>query len=238
MLIVSFKELGTKVLGNLAESTLELTTQTGDETIINHPLVVEVKNNYVQYEAVIIKNTYSGMGENIAAADVLRSNIDTSVKKIITGFATFNDIPTGEDARQLLNIYAETGSTYHKSYADKTVILSKRIEKLALPENKARIARLGFSTQVTQLEEAQNAFSKLYIDQAQANSSLRQQSSATGIRKYMEEALRNYFGLVNAMRNVAPWDNLYAALSEVVKSAKSSSRSTKDDKGSQKETGE
>jgi hypothetical protein len=237
MLRISFNELGTKVLGNLAESTLELTTQTGDQTIINHPLVVEVKNNFVQYDAVIIKNTFSGMGENLATTDLLRSNIDASIKKIITGFAAFKGLPTGEDAQQLLNIYTETGSTYQKSYADKTVILNKRIEKLALPENKARISRLGFTTQVTQLEDAQTAFSKLNIDQAQANSVLRQQSSATATREYMEEALRNYYGLVNAMRNVAPWDKLYAALAEVVKSAKLSSRPNKDDKNPQGEAG-
>jgi hypothetical protein len=224
MLRLTFNQLSTKVLGNLAERTIELSTQTGNETITNHPLALEVKNNYEQYNAVVIKRTFSGMGTDIVAADLHRNNCDASLKKILTGFAAFEGMPQSEDAQQLLLIYAETGNIRDKSYADESVILNKRIEKLALPENKARIARLGLTLQVSKLEEAQAAFNTLFLHQAQANATLRQQTSASATRQYLENALRNYFGLITAMRNVAPYDALYTALAEVVKAARMSKR--------------
>ena len=230
MLRLSFNQLSTKVLGNLAERTIELSNQTGNETIINHPLVVEVKNKYGQYNAVVIKKTFSGLGTDIVAFDLLRDNYDNGLKKIITGFAAFGGMPQSNDAQQLLDIYDETGNIRDKSYADESVILNKRIEKLNLPENKERIARLGITPQVTKYEESQVAFNTLFLNQAQANATLRQQTSASATRQYLEIALRDYFGLITAMRNLAPYDTLYTALGEVVKAARLSKRPTGEEK--------
>jgi len=237
MLRLSFNQLSTKVLGNLAERSIDLTDQTGNETIMNHPLALDVKNNFQQYDAVVIKRTFSGMGTDLVVADLLRENCDASLNKIISGFAAFKGMSQSDDAQQLLEIYSETGNIRDKSYADESVILNKRIEKLALPENKARIARLGLTLQVTKLEESQVAFNTLFLNQAQANSSLRMQASATSTRQYLEDSLRNYYGLITAMRNIAPWDTLYASIGEVVKAARQSKRPDGKEETSVVETG-
>ena len=59
---------------------------------------------------------------------------------------------------------------------------------------------------------------------------LRQQTSASATRQYLEIALRDYFGLITAMRNLAPYDTLYTALGEVVKAARLSKRPASEEK--------
>jgi len=211
-------------VGNLGERTIELSNQTGNEAIINHPLFLEVKSKFQEYDTVVIKRTFSGMGTNVITADLYRGRIDNSIHKIISGMAAIKGLDQSEDAQHLLDIYAETGDIRGKSYADESVIHKKRIEKFNLPENKERIARLGLTQQVNLYVETVTGFDALFLDQAQANSSLRQLSTATATRQYLEEALRNYFGFVTAMRHIAPYDALYASLSEVVKAARLSKR--------------
>ncbi len=224
MLKISFKKLSTKVLDNLGSRTLELVNQTADQQLITHPLTLALNTRYNEYNAVIIKKTFSGMGISIEEADLERDRLYMALKNLISGFAAFNGTPVSNAAQSLQAIFDEFGSIRGKNYAEESVIIDKLISRLSQPEVHAAIALLGITAQVSQLTQAQTTFTSLFLSQAEANSALRMQASATSIRKELEDALRNEYGFVTAMRNVAPWDALYASLSEVVKAARQSKR--------------
>ena len=224
MLTIAYRDLSTKVLGNLADRTIELASQTANADITNHPLFAELKNRSQEYNAIVIKKTFSGMGLTIEEADLKRDNCDLSFKRILHGMAAFQNTPQAEAAASLLKIYEETGNVYHKNYAEESVILDRRIERLSQPDNTARIAQLNLTGQFTALRDAQTEFNRLYIAQAQANSALRQQNAASSIRQYLEDALRNFYGWINVLRGITPYDTLCTDIAEVIKAAKLSAR--------------
>jgi len=224
MLTLTYRDLSTKVLGNLADRTIELTNQPAYDTAINNPLIAELKNRSEEYNAVVIKKTFSGMGITIEEANLQRSSCDASFKRILAGLAGFKGTPQTDAASQLLHIYEETGSILNKNYAEESVILDRRLAKLQEPANSALILQLNLTSQFEALLTAQTEFNHLFLTQAEANSALRQQRSATSIRQQLEDALRNLYGWINAQRNISPYDKLYSDLSEVIKAAKQSSR--------------
>lgn len=224
MLTLTYRDLSTKVLGNLADRTIELINQSAVDTVINNPLTAELKTRSEEYNTVVIKKTFSGMGVTIEEADLQRDNCDASLKRILAGLAGFKGTPQTDAANQLLSIYEETGSVYTKNYAEESVILDHRLSKLQEPANSALVIQLNLSPQVEAMLTAQTEFNRLYLTQAEANSALRQQHSASSIRKQLEDALRNLYGWINAQRNISPYDKLYADITEMIKAAKQSSR--------------
>lgn len=224
MLTLTYRDLSTKVLGNLADRTIELINQSAVDTAINNPLTAELKTRSEEYNAVVIKKTYSGMGMTIEEADLQRDNCDASLKRILAGLAGFKGTPQAEAAQRLLNIYEETGSVSNKNYAEESVILDRRLAKLQESANSALITQLNLTSQFETLLAAQTEFNSLFLTQAETNSTLRQQRSATSIRQHLEDALRNLYGWINAQRNISPYNKLYTDVAEIIKAAKQSSR--------------
>ena len=62
MLTLTYRDLSTKVLGNLADRTIELTNQPANDTAINNPLTSELKNRSEEYNAVVIKKNIQRHG--------------------------------------------------------------------------------------------------------------------------------------------------------------------------------
>ncbi len=58
------------------------------------------------------------------------------------------------------------------------------------------------------------------MERVDIDSSLRQTDSASVARVEMENNVKDWLGVVTAMRKVDGWEDLYADLNEVVKSAK------------------
>ena len=224
MLTLTYRDLSTKVLGILADRTMELINQSAIDTAITNPLTAELKNRSEEYNTVVIKKTFSGMGITIEEADLQRDNCDASLKRILAGLAGFKGTPQTDAALQLLRIYEETGSVYNKNYAEESVILDRRLSKLQEPVNSSLVTQLHLTAQVEALLTAQTEFSRLFLTQAETNSALRQQHSASSIRQHLEDALRNLYGWINAQRNISPYDKLYTDMAEIIKAAKQSSR--------------
>lgn len=62
MLTLTYRDLSTKVLGNLADRTMELINQSAVDTAINNPLTVELKSRSEEYNAVVIKKNIQRHG--------------------------------------------------------------------------------------------------------------------------------------------------------------------------------
>ena len=65
-------------------------------------------------------------------------------------------------------------------------------------------------------------FETLFAEQAEANADLRNMTSASAIRRNLEQTLRSYLNLITAMKEVPGWELLYADINELVKAASNS----------------
>ena len=105
--------------------------------------------------------------------------------------------------------------------------MKKLIEELEKPETLTKLSTLNLETIFNQLKTAQTDFETIYAEQAEANADLRQLPSASAIRKNLEAALKNYLNLLTAMKNVENWKLIYADINEIVKAAKNSTLTVK-----------
>jgi hypothetical protein len=220
MLHVKLTSLATKKLDNLAAQTVALSEQNANPEIANHPLLLAVKSAYAPYHQNIVKPTYSGMGPDLAAADLQRDNCHSGLRRLLRGYLSFGDTDRGQAAKQLLALFDETGSITRLSYAEENTVLEKLIEKLGQPEAQQPIDLLGVRPEVDRLVEAQARFSELYLRQIDANSQLRQEASASALRRELSYALRNYYGYVSAMSGLEGWKDIYADLKELIAKSK------------------
>jgi hypothetical protein len=220
MLQIGLASLSTKKLDNLAEETLALSAQNEMKEIVTHPLFLSLKSSQELYNANVIKPTYSGMGSELAAADLLRDSYHAGLYRLLRGFATFKDTEKGQAAKKLLACFDETGSITRLSYTEETVVMEKLLDKLSTDSNKTLLNVLGIAAEVNLLSESQTDFDRLFLTQIDANSQLRQQPSATSLRSELEVALRNYFGYISAMHGIPPWNDLYTDMKELIKKYK------------------
>ncbi len=108
------------------------------------------------------------------------------------------------------------------SYSSQTAQIKKLIEELEKPDNNKKINDLKLQTAFDEMKDKQIAFEQIFAEQAGANADLRQQKSASGIRKDLEEALKSFLGLITAMKDLTDWKLFYAEVNELVKAAKNS----------------
>lgn len=217
MLSISYSKLTTKKLDYLGEQTIILSEQNNHSEVTSNVLFQQVKTVHADYRVVVMKQTYSGMGAEVAAEDLTRDSFDLGLRKIINGYAAFTGSYKQEYALLLQKIFDQAGSITQLSYAEESIVIGKILEKLSVSDAKNAISALGIDEEVGMLQESQNRFNSLYTEQVDANSDLRQQSSATKMRKQLEDALRAYYGLVSAMSNVEPWKDIYSDLNELLK---------------------
>lgn len=220
MIKVPFSRLSTTNLGTLGTRTVEYSERTANESVTTSPLLAELKAKSEEYNSVVLKKGYSGMGTSVIEADLTRDRVYQNVKRILQGFAGFPETNRGKAALALLKAFDDAGSIHGLSYADETAVLNKIMTALQTDENKANVTVLAMEEEFRQLEESQNNFNQIFFDQVDANAELRKQSSASAIRNELENVLRDYFAYVSAMRRIEPWDDLYQALKELAKAAR------------------
>ena len=216
MLRVYYTRLSTKQLDYLAEQTIVLGEMNANPAVVQNPLFELVKVKHTTYRGVVIRQTYSGKGVDLKDSDTTRDKGHTALDRIVDGFAAF---PTAKQAAALVlqGYFDETGNISSLSYADESVVLEKLIEKLNSAEGQAAIATLGIADEVAMFVQYQADFNRIYIEQIDANSDLRSQKTASGMRRELEDALRNYYGIVSAMSGIDPWNDIYMDLKELLK---------------------
>jgi hypothetical protein len=172
--------------------------------------------------AVLNKETYSGMGQEIADLDRQRDSYFSGFHEVIKGMSRFSVTPYN-NAAKLLPLFEKEQKRRtmgQKTYAQETAAMDRLHEDLNTDENNALMDSLGLISMESRLHDANQHFKLLYPKAIDANAALLQQSSASKKRKPLEEALRDFYTLVEAMKKIAPWTDLHADLSELVKRTK------------------
>ena len=219
---VNLRKLSTKELAALCQRTITVSDETAFAVVTDNPLLLVVKTIYNDYDAVYIKKTYSGKSELLFKYDLNRNNYLGGIKSILRGHSKLTTSPYYQEATDLYEIFKRYGIGIDKlKYAEETAQLKKLIDELELPQNKAKIETMLLSEMVTQFKAAQTEFEEFFNEMAGENSELRMQESASSMRDRLEDALRNYFNVIKAMKNVPGWKELYAKLDEVIKSVNS-----------------
>ena len=228
---IKFSNLTTKVLATLVERTINSSKKGQYKVVENHELLLEIEKEYALYEKVYAKLTYSGKGQSIAEADAKRDKLFAGIKTFLKGYEKLPSLPGHAEAMALFEIFKTYGLDLDKlNYAAETAQMNRLLADLEKPENAAKLKTLNLADYTAQLKQAQTDFEEMYAEQAEANADLRQLPSATAIRKSLETALRNYYNLLTAMKNVEGWQLLYADINEIVKSAANSSLAKPEDR--------
>lgn len=231
MLRINYGRLSTKVLGNLSNRVIAVSSVYAATLLKDNPLLEVLKTNNDHYQQVLVKNIYSGLGDPVAQADLVRDRLYRAFRRMLQGLTVFSDTARGQAARALLTIFEESGDVNNLSYADQNIVMQTLLKRMDRPENTAHLNILGLLDEYTALKNAQMAFEKISAEQTDANSALRQQASASGIRRNLERSLRDLFSLVSAMENVPEWKDLYHDLNELIKEARQSNRTLKKEGG-------
>lgn len=215
---ITFNEIRNKELGALAHRIIKASKE-GEYTVVeNQPLLLEVEKKYAHYYKSYNKPAYSGKGKEVAKADTTRDQVFRKIRAFLKASKEEIITPKYAEAGALYEVFQSTGiGSNMLNYAEKTAVMRKLIEELEQPKNVEKIASLQLTQAFEELKIAQTRFEKLYAEQAEANAKLRATPNATTIRSELEQALRNYFNLLNAMKDQPDWEMIYAEINEVIK---------------------
>jgi len=220
---ITLRKLSTKDLATLAQRTIN-TSESGNYPVIaGHPLLAELKLKYADYDAVYTKMTFSGKGNDVANSDNERDLAFTTLKTFLNSYRKMLTLSGYQSAEDLYQIFRQFGLNLDRmSYSSQTAQMKKLIEELEKPENRQNLTALSLTTAFDEMKDRQMAFETIFAEQAGANADLRNQKSASGIRKDLEKTLKSFFGLLTAMKDVTDWKLFYNDVNELVKAAKNS----------------
>lgn len=220
---ITLSKLSTKDLATLAQRTINVSDSGTYAVITAHPLLAELKLKYADYDAVYAKQIYSGKGKDVANADKERDTSFSNLKGFLNGYRKLSSVANQQSAEDLYQVFKLFGlELYKMSYSSQTAQMKKLIEELEKPDNNKKINDLKLQTAFDEMKDKQIVFEQIFAEQAGANADLRQQKSASGIRKDLEETLKSFLGLVTAMKDLTDWKLFYAEVNELVKAAKNS----------------
>ena len=217
-------EMTTETLAELTKRILTISKKEEYAMTHNHALVSKIEATASNYLAVFDKQKYSGLGKQVADADLLRDKLFMALRDIITSFSKMQGFNKQQEAHDLKLIFNKHGNGLHQlSYGDQSSHLDKLIEEFDSEDNQTKLAALNLTECYVLLKNAQKSFSDLYHKQVQANAELRKKLSASSLIKELTKDLRNYSNYVDAMGNVdEKWKALSYELNEVMKAAKNS----------------
>ncbi|MBO6183871.1 MAG: hypothetical protein J6O88_04140 [Chryseobacterium sp.] len=225
---ISLQRVSTKDLATLTERTLTVSTSGKYPVLTNHPLMNELTNHYTDYDAVYTKKTFSGKGKDVAAADHDRDVAFSCIKAFLNGYRQVSSVPNFQDAEDLYQVFVQFGLDLDRmSYSSQTAQMKKLIEALELPANTQKISNLSLSVAFAEMKTKHEYFEDIFEEQTEANAGLRQMQSASTIRRGLEKTLKSFYSMLTALKDVPDWKDVYAEVYELVKSAKNSTVSRK-----------
>ncbi|SIT97278.1 hypothetical protein SAMN05660493_01991 [Epilithonimonas bovis DSM 19482] len=228
---ISLVRLSTKNLATVAQRIIS-NIQSGKYPVIsNHPLTETLQTSYNEYDLVYTKQIYSGKGQDVAHADHERDVAYTNLKAFLNGYRKLQTAPNYQAAEDLYNVFKTYGLNLDRlSYSSQTAQMKKLIEELETPKKQQSISLLSLNPAFTEMKTKHEDFEAIFADQADANADLRNQSSASAIRKDLEKNLKAYLNLLTVMKEVPGWELLYTDTNELVKAAKNSDVKRKEEK--------
>lgn len=215
---INFRKIRNKELAALADRVIKASKEGKYTVTENHALLLELEKQYAYYYKSYSKPTYSGKGEEVFKADATRDQIFRKVRAFLRGYKDMTIMPNYAEAGVLYGVFQATGLGDNTlNYAEQSALMKKLLEELAKNDNKEKIVSLKLTEAIEELKTAQQHFETLYAEQAEANAQLRALPTASAIRGKIESALRNYFGLIKAMKDLPEWEMIYAEINELVK---------------------
>lgn len=218
-----FTQFSVATLGTIADRFIAIAQLNANTAVVASPLFTVLKESYAAFEPLLKKQSFSGMGARVAELDLQRDRNFSAVKRLLSGFSNY-ETTRGEAARALLEHFDLVSEAIHVSYTEEDALLDKLEALLSTEQAQKQIVAVGIAEEINLLFDLHHAFKAACLDQADANSDLRQQTSATALRRDLEDALRAFYLFVIAMKKVAPWKDIHADLTEVVKSARATLR--------------
>jgi len=220
---IQLTRLTNSILGSLADQTIITSNKEQYIVVKNHPLLINLVTEHNNYISVFGRAAYSGLGTSVDKADMMRDGSFCGLKTILLGYVKLPGFQYQQDAIDLYAIFQQCGLDINTfSYADQSTEMDKLITDLSTPANLAKLENLNLTPYFETMKTAQADFKKIYSQQLEANSNLRLVQSASSTRHNLEDALRNYFGVVEGMKSLAGWTELYTELNELVKSIRNS----------------
>ncbi|WP_126651383.1 DUF6261 family protein [Chryseobacterium aureum] len=221
---ITLTKLSTKDLATLAQRIIS-NAQSGKYPVItSHPLVNALEASYSDYDKVYTKQIYSGKGIEVAIADQKRDEAYRNLKGFLNGYRKLSSVSNYQTAEELYQVFKIFGLNLDRlSYSSQTAQMKKLIETLETPENTQRLSVLSLNAAFDDMKAKHQIFEVVFSEQAVANADLRQMTSASAIRQNLEKALKSYFSMLTAMKDVSGWEVLYTDTNELVKAAKNSS---------------
>ena len=228
---ITLTALSTKDLATLAERVINSSSAGNYQVVANHPLLATLQTSYNEYDLVYTKQTFSGKGKEVAIADHDRDIAYRSLKAFLDGYRKLSSAANFQMAEDLYQVFKMFGLDMDRlSYSSQTAQMKKLVEALELPENVQKITTLSLTAAFADMKAKHEAFETLFAEQAEANADLRNMTSASAIRRNLEQTLRSYLNLITAMKDVSGWELFYADVNELVKAAKNSTLKPKDEK--------
>lgn len=220
---IQLTRLTNSILGSLADQTIITSNKAQYSVVKNHPLLLNLVTENSNFSSVFGRAAYSGLGASVDRADMMRDGSFSGMKTILLGNIKLPGFQYQQDAIDLYAIFQQCGLDINTfSYADQSTEMDKLITDLSTPANLAKLENLHLTPHFEAMKTAQTEFKAIYSQQLEANSNLRLVQSASSTRYNLEDALRNYFGVVQGMKSLAGWTELYAELNELVKSIRNS----------------
>ena len=223
---IALSQLSNSTLGSLSDITISTSKKPIYTAVINNPLLAALESEHTRYIAVFGKETFSGLGITVVKADMLRDSFSSGIKSILLGFSKLQGFEFQQDAIDLYTLFENRGDFNSFSYLDQSNEMVKLISDLEKPENALKLGHLNLTLQFGLMKDAQNDFKIIYTKQIGANSELRLEKSASATRHSLEVAIRNYLNIVEAMKSIPGWFELFTELSEVVLRARNSQQDT------------
>ena len=225
---ISMTKLSNSILGSLAEQTITISKKASNKVVENNPLLITLEAEFGNFKAVFGKKSFSGMGNSVESADFMRDSAFVGLKTMLMGLTKLPPFQNQQLAVDLFQLFQQRGlDIYTYSYNDQTTEMDKLIADLSTDENISKLTTLNLNIYFESMKQAQAGFKAIYSEQLAANSNLRLAQSATSIRRNLEAALRNYLSVVEGMKSVNGWAELYAELNELVKSIRNSKIGTR-----------
>ncbi|MDR1005504.1 MAG: DUF6261 family protein [Bacteroidales bacterium] len=215
MLKKNFTRLTNEALANLASQTMNAVTLKADPAISTNPVYTPIHAAYNQFFALLNKETYSGMGEQMSTEDKRRDEAYTHLKMVVDGLAFFTGFEIGRNAATLKPLFDREGNMSEKTYAQQTAAMDRLMADLLLEANQTLLTEIGIWDLYDNVRRLNASFKGHYLTQVDANSALRQMGTATEKRKNLEEKLKDFYNLVDAMKTQPSWDDLYSDLEEL-----------------------
>ena len=223
---IALSQLTNSILGSSSDLIISTSKKPIYTVVANHPLLATLETENTRYAGVFGKETYSGMGITVVNADLFRDGCASGIKSILLGYSKLQGFEFQQDAIDLYTLFENRGEFNSFSYLDQSNEMEKLISDLEKPENALKLEHLNLTLQFGMMKAAQNDFKIIYTKQIGANSELRLEKSASATRHSLEAAIRNYLNIVEAMKSIPGWFELFTELSEVVLRARNSQQDT------------